>query len=56
MKEMFLAPFCGLFLAASVQADETCHATLDVVTPQVPDTLCRVTLNQQQLGGEIDAA
>jgi len=26
----------------------------DVVSPRVPDRLCRVTLNQQELGGEMD--
>lgn len=46
--------FCGLSLAASIHADEPCRAPLDVVTPQVPDRLCRVTLDQQELGGEID--
>ena len=45
--------FCGLFLAATVQANELCQATSDVVKPQVPDKLCRVTLNQRELGGEL---
>ena len=54
MKETILTLFCGLFLAASIQAGESCQATFDVVKPRVPDKLCRVTLNQQELGGEID--
>lgn len=33
---------------------ESCQATFDVVKPRVPDKLCRVTLNQQELGGEVD--
>ncbi len=45
---------CGLFLAASIQAGQWSQATLDVVEPRVPDSLGRVTLNQQELGGEID--
>jgi DUF1680 family protein len=54
MSKMVLTLFCQLFLAASIQAGEWCQATADVVKPQVPDNLCRVTLNQQELGGEID--
>ena len=45
--------FCGLVLATSLQASEARPAPCDVVKPQVPDKLCRVTLNQQELGGEI---
>ena len=45
---------CGLFLAASLHADPWCRTTFDVVEPRAPDRLCRVTLNQQELGGEID--
>jgi DUF1680 family protein len=33
---------------------ELCKAPFDVVQPKVPDKLCRVTLNRQELGGEID--
>ena len=54
MRKTILTLFCGLFLAASIQAGEWCQATPDVVQPQVPDKLCRVTLNQQELGGEIN--
>ena len=54
MKTTILTLFCGLFLAASIQAGESCQAPFDVVKPRVPDKLCRVTLNQQELGGEID--
>ena len=45
---------CGLFLAASILAAPSGPATFDVVKPQVPDKLGRVTLNQRELGGEID--
>jgi DUF1680 family protein len=54
MKTTLIILSCGLFMAASIQADESCQATLDVVQPRVPDKLCRVTLNRQELGGEID--
>jgi DUF1680 family protein len=54
MKTTLLALFCGLLLSASVHAGESCQAPFDVVKPRVPDKLCRVTLNQQELGGEID--
>jgi DUF1680 family protein len=54
MKKTLLALFCGLLPAASIQAGEACQATFDVVQPRVPDKLCRVTLNAQELGGEID--
>ncbi|MFH1919273.1 MAG: beta-L-arabinofuranosidase domain-containing protein, partial [Planctomycetota bacterium] len=54
MKKTILTLFCGLFLTASIHAGESCQATVDVVKPRVPDRLCRVTLNQQELGGEID--
>ena len=54
MKTTILTLFCGLFLAAFVQAGEPGQAPFDVVKPQAPDKLCRVTLNQQELGGEID--
>jgi len=54
MTKTILALFCSLFLAASVHAGESCQATFDVVKPRVPDKLCRVTLNQQELGGEVD--
>ena len=56
MKATLLTLSCGLLLAASIQADESCQAPFDVVQPRVPDKLCRVTLNQQELGGEIGAA
>ncbi len=54
MKTTLLALFFGLLLSASVHAGESCQAPFDVVKPRVPDRLCRVTLNQQELGGEID--
>ena len=54
MKQTMFTLSCVLCLAGFVQADESCQATLDVVRPRVPDKLCRVTLNQQELGGEID--
>ena len=54
MRKMLLTLFCQLFLAASIQAGDWCQAPADVVKPQVPDHLCRVTLNQQELGGEIN--
>ncbi|MGA2496961.1 MAG: beta-L-arabinofuranosidase domain-containing protein [Tepidisphaeraceae bacterium] len=53
MKTTILMLLCGLF-TASIQAGEGRQAALDVVQPRVPDRLCRVTLNQQELGGEID--
>ena len=46
--------FCYLFLTAFIQADQWAQTQFDVVSPRVPDRLCRVTLNQQELGGEID--
>ena len=57
MRKTILALLCGLLLAVSSQADESSQATFDafdVVKPKVPDKLCRVTLNQRELGGEID--
>jgi uncharacterized protein len=54
MKTTFLPVLCGLLLSASIQADESCQAPFDVVKARVPDRLCRVTLNEQELGGEID--
>jgi hypothetical protein len=54
MKKTTFAMFLGLFLAAFVQAGDHCQPAFDVVKPRVPDKLCRVTLNQQELGGEID--
>ena len=54
MRRTLLALFCQLFLAASIEAGQWSQATADVVKPQVPDNLCRVTLNQQELGGEIN--
>ena len=54
MNKMLFTLFGGLSLAASIHAGELRQATLDVVQPRVPDKLCRVTLTQQELGGEID--
>ncbi len=53
MKKMILMLFCGLLLAASVQAGESGQATFDIVEPRMPDRLCRVTLNKEELDGEI---
>jgi DUF1680 family protein len=54
MKSTLITLSCGLLAAASIQAAECCKAPFDVVQPKVPDKLCRVTLNRQELGGEID--
>lgn len=54
MKETTFTLVCGLFLAASLHAGEWCPDRFDVVKPRVPDQLRRLTLNQQELGGEID--
>ncbi len=53
MKSTLFALSC-LLLAVPVRAGQPCQSPLDVVKPRVPDRLCRVTLNQQELGGEID--
>jgi hypothetical protein len=39
-----------------ISADKTleCQLQFDVVTPRVPDKLSRVTLDHQELGGELD--
>ena len=54
MKATLITLSCGLLAAAFIQAAESRQAPLDVVKPKVPDKLCRVTLNRQELGGEID--
>jgi DUF1680 family protein len=54
MKNAILTLMCGMLLATPNRAEEPCVNALDVVKPQVPDKLCRVTLKQQELGGEID--
>ncbi len=54
MKTTLLTVSCCLFLATSGRAGESCPTPYDVVKPRVPDKLCRVTLSQQELGGEID--
>jgi hypothetical protein len=60
MRRTVFTLLCSLFLTASIhadqggRADQGGHATFDVVKPRVPDNLGRVTLNQQELGGEID--
>jgi len=54
MKKPLLTLFCGLTIAATIHADEPGQDPVDVVKPLVPDKLCRVTLNQQELGGELD--
>ena len=54
MRTTLLTLFCGLLLVVPTRADESGQAPFDVVKPRVPDKLCRVTLNQHELGGEID--
>lgn len=54
MKTTMLTLLLGLSLAASTHAGEGCQTPLDVVKPRVPDKLCRVTLDQRELGGELD--
>ncbi len=54
MKTTFCKLGCGLLAAASAAAGDWCQAPRDVVQPRVPDQLCRVTLNRQELGGELD--
>jgi uncharacterized protein len=54
MKAIPLILSCGLFVAASLPTSAAPQKTLDVVKPRVPDKLARVTLNQQELGGEMD--
>ena len=46
--------FCYLFLAAFIQAGQWDRSSFDVVSLRIPDRLCRVTLNRQEPGGEID--
>ena len=43
-----------MFMTAFIQASEWDKAPFDVVSPRIPDRLCRVTLDRQELGGEID--
>ena len=45
---------CSLFVAIFIRAQDGAQVGFDVVRPQVPDKLSPVTLNQQELGGEID--
>ena len=54
MIRTLLTVLCCLSLAASIPAEEGGFSRFDVVQPQVPDQLSSVTLNQQELGGEID--
>ena len=54
MTKTILSLSCGPFLAASAQAGQWSQARFDVVTPHAADELCRVTLRQKELGGEID--
>jgi hypothetical protein len=54
MKRTIVAGIFGLLLAASAYGQQSCQPTLDVVPSRAPDQLCRVTLDQQELGGEID--
>lgn len=52
-KTLFTLVF-SLLLATSLEAEPWCQTALDVVPPRVPDQFCRVTLDQQELGGELD--
>ena len=54
MKRTLTFLCCHLFLTAFIQAGQPAQTSLDVVLPRVPDRLRRVTLNQRELGGEID--
>ncbi len=54
MKQAILALVSSWFLTTAVQADQGRQPRPEVVTPRVPDKLCRVTLDQQELGGELD--
>ena len=54
MKTTIVTLFRGSLLAASIEANDLCQARFDVVKPRVSDRLCRVTLNDRELGGEID--
>src|SRR5512136_2934728 len=54
MKTTLNSLFCYLFLTAFIQPAEWDETPFDVVSPRIPDRLCRVTLNRQELGGEID--
>jgi DUF1680 family protein len=54
MAKMVLALSCGAVLAAPTEAGQPPQAALDVVAPRLPDPLGRVTLEHQELGGEID--
>ncbi len=59
MKTAVVTLACALFLTASLAAAESRETgldretALDVVKPRVPDQLGRVSLNHQELGGEI---
>ena len=54
MKKTLFALCCTLLLTTSVHAGEECPPPSDVVKPRVSDKLQRVTLNEEELGGEID--
>jgi DUF1680 family protein len=54
MKTKLNCLFCYLFLTACIQGGQWTQTQFDVVSPRVLDRLCRVPLNQQELGGEID--
>ncbi|MBN2507285.1 MAG: glycoside hydrolase family 127 protein [Verrucomicrobia bacterium] len=53
MKTTILTLFCILSATAAIRAGQGPQATLDAVKARVPDKLCRVTLNQRELGGEV---
>ncbi|MBN2291005.1 MAG: glycoside hydrolase family 127 protein [Pirellulales bacterium] len=54
MKKIILTLCCGLFLPTCIHAGQCCQTTFDIVKPKVPDKLCRVTFDHQELGGEIN--
>jgi hypothetical protein len=49
MKTTLLFLLCQLFLTAFIQAGQWDQTPFDVVSPRIPDRLCRVTLNRQEL-------
>lgn len=54
MRPFLLAVCCSLCFTPSPLAGQSSRIADDVVAPLVPDALSRVTLNQQELAGELD--
>ena len=54
MSKTIASLLCILLWAAAIQGGESRHAAFDVVASRVPDQLGRVTLDHQELGGEIN--